>query len=186
MTFPIAPSQTLFVRNLSDKVPIEDLKRNLYYLFSSVAPVVEIHARKGKSRGQAWVSFPNVEFAEIVMKQFNNFLFLGKELQIEYAKHESKSLEEFYNSYSTKPQEEEEKNEEPESTAVKLWGFPPKISMQVPKLLVSKLPGFREIQQLDDGFLITFETTENAKECREKYNEYQFPGGHTLRAVLKI
>ncbi|EAX95053.1 hypothetical protein TVAG_428560 [Trichomonas vaginalis G3] len=185
MSKPIAPSQTLFVRNLTDKIPIDDLKRNLYYLFSSVAPVVEINARKGQSRGQAWVSFPNLESAEIIMKQFNNFPFLGKALQIEYSKNPSKSLEEFYNAFSTRQEEEEEAKEEPESTVIKLWGFPPKISIQVPKLLVSKLPGFHEIQQIDDAFLVTFETTENAKEACEKYNEYQFPGGYIIHAALQ-
>jgi len=93
MALPIAPSATLYLQNLNDSIAVSELRRELYCLFSSVAPVVEIAARRGaRTRGQAWISYARIEAATMAMQRFQGFAFLGKPLRIEFAVSESRSV----------------------------------------------------------------------------------------------
>ena len=191
MSRPLAISPTLFIRNLPDNIPIDDLRRELYYLFSSIAPVVEIHARKGKSRGKAWISFPTQELAQVVQRQFDGFFFLGNKITVEFAKRQSKSLDEYFRIYKIRNTEntqkeepkEEEKKEEIEPNCVKLTGFPPKINAKIVEIMCKKLAGFGQVQKVEDWFIAAFDSAEHAKLCAEQLNNYSFSGGHTIHAV---
>jgi RNA recognition motif-containing protein len=191
MSRPLAISPTLFIRNVPNNIPINDLRRELYYLFSSIAPVVEIQARKGKSRGKAWVSFPTKELAQVVQRQFDGFFFLGNKISIEFAKRQSKSLDDYFKMYkirnTNKEKKEETKEKEPEEkiepNCVKLTGFPPKINVKIIEIMCKKLTGFGQVQKCGDAFIAAFDSAENAKACAEQLNNYSFSGGHTIHAI---
>ncbi|PNS17807.1 hypothetical protein CAC42_3202 [Sphaceloma murrayae] len=52
--FPAGASETIYCRNLPDKLPKDDLKRELYMLFATYGPVLDVVALKThKMRGQA-------------------------------------------------------------------------------------------------------------------------------------
>ena len=191
MSHPIALSPTLYVNNIPDNLPLDDVKRELYYLFSAVAPVVDIQARKGKSRGKAWVSFPTKELAQVVQKQFDGYSFLGKQISIEFAKKQSKSLDEYFRIYKFKQtdgkqelKKEEKKKEEIKSNLVQLTGFPPKVNIRIIELLCKQNKGYQQVQKEEEAFIAQFDTYENAIGCKEKLDEYAFPGGHTIHAQL--
>lgn len=50
--------QTLYVNNLNDKLPKEQLKEELYLLFSQFGTILDVVALKTeRMKGQAWIFF---------------------------------------------------------------------------------------------------------------------------------
>ena len=69
------------MRNLPDKLPKEDLKRNLYMLFATYGVILDIIALKTmKMRGQAHIVFRDIDSATQAMRALENFTFFGKEV----------------------------------------------------------------------------------------------------------
>ncbi|KAM0329940.1 hypothetical protein ACHAQA_004107 [Verticillium albo-atrum] len=88
---PISPNQTLYITNLpSAKIQKPDLRTELYLLFSTYGPVLDIVAMKTmKMRGQAHVTFRDIQTATQAMRSLEGFEFLGRQLKIQYAKSKS-------------------------------------------------------------------------------------------------
>ena len=184
MSLPYAPNQTLYLQNLNDTVSINELKRELYCLFSSVAPVVEIEARKGmKTRGQAWISFPSIEAATIAMERFQGFNFLGKEMRVAFAKSATKSLSEFY----AKPKETEEEVKEPEpepvreSPVLSVTGYPPKANAVVLGIVFRQMGGYQKIEMNGETSLVYFDSPEHATEAMNKMQGFSVTEGYKLQ-----
>ncbi|KAG5460768.1 MAG: hypothetical protein BJ554DRAFT_7142, partial [Olpidium bornovanus] len=73
------PNQTIYVRNLPEKLQKEELKRCLYELFSAYGRIMDIVALKTeKMRGQAFVVFREVSSAAASLKALNGFMFFEK------------------------------------------------------------------------------------------------------------
>ena len=71
----------LYVRNLNDKLPKEDLKRNLYMLFATYGAILDIVALKTmKMRGQAHVVFRDIDSSTQAMRALQGFTFFGKDM----------------------------------------------------------------------------------------------------------
>ncbi|KAI8232446.1 U2 small nuclear ribonucleoprotein B'' [Colletotrichum sp. SAR 10_86] len=87
----ISPNQTLYVTNLpSAKIQKNDLRTELYLLFSTYGPVLDIVAMKTmKMRGQAHITFRDIQAATQAMRSLEGFEFLGRPLSIQYAKSKS-------------------------------------------------------------------------------------------------
>ncbi|KIW98679.1 uncharacterized protein Z519_00340 [Cladophialophora bantiana CBS 173.52] len=88
------PNQTLFLKNLPEKINKKELKRALYMLFSIYGPVLDIVTSrigsKGQSmRGQAHVVFRDIQTSTQAMRALQGFDFFGKEMVIVYAKGQS-------------------------------------------------------------------------------------------------
>ncbi|KAJ1935584.1 hypothetical protein FBU59_005339 [Linderina macrospora] len=82
----IPPSQTLYIRNLNDKVQKPVLKETLYSLCVSYGRILDIVALKTtKMRGQAFVVFSDIAAATTAMRHLNGRAFFGRPLNIEYA-----------------------------------------------------------------------------------------------------
>ncbi|KAF9612480.1 hypothetical protein IFM89_000228 [Coptis chinensis] len=57
----VPPNQTIYIKNLNEKIKKDDLKRSLYALFSQYGRIMDVVALKtAKLRGQAWVVFSEV------------------------------------------------------------------------------------------------------------------------------
>jgi len=85
------PNQTLYVKNLNEKISRDDLKRALYMLFSTYGPVLDVvtvqRSGQGKPmRGQAHICFRDIQTSTQAMRALQNFDFFGKEIEISYAK----------------------------------------------------------------------------------------------------
>eukprot|EP00898_Chlorokybus_atmophyticus_P007247 jgi/Chlat1/7523/Chrsp61S07023 len=77
----VAPSPTVYVNNLNERVKKEELKKSLYAVFSQFGKILDIVAlRTLKLRGQAWVVFDD------------GFPFYDKPLRIAYAKTKSDAI----------------------------------------------------------------------------------------------
>jgi RNA recognition motif-containing protein len=71
----------LYLRNLPDKLPKEDLKRNLYMLFATYGVILDVVALKTmKMRGQAHVVFRDIDSSTQAMRALQGFAFFGKDL----------------------------------------------------------------------------------------------------------
>ncbi|KMZ73740.1 U1 small nuclear ribonucleoprotein A [Zostera marina] len=86
----IPPNQTIYIKNLNEKVKKEELKRSLYALFSQYGRILDVVALKTpKLRGQAWVVFSEVTASSMAIRQMQNFPFYDKPMFIQYAKEKS-------------------------------------------------------------------------------------------------
>jgi U2 small nuclear ribonucleoprotein B'' len=72
---------SLYVRGLLDKLPKEDLKRNLYMLFATYGVILDVIALKTmKMRGQAHIVFRDQDAATQAMRALQGFTFFGKDM----------------------------------------------------------------------------------------------------------
>lgn len=77
----LPPNQSLYVSNLNEKLQKEDLRRELYMLFSTYGPVLDITALKTKAmRGQAHVLFRDEGAATQALRAQNGHEFFGREM----------------------------------------------------------------------------------------------------------
>ena len=77
----LPPNQSLYIQNLNEKLQKDDLRRELYMLFSTYGPVLDITALKTKAmRGQAHVLFRDVGAATQAMRAQNGEEFFGREM----------------------------------------------------------------------------------------------------------
>lgn len=77
----------------SNKIQKQDLRVCLYTLFSTYGPVLDVVALKTtKMRGQAHIVFRDLHAATQAMRTLQGFDFLGRELQIQYAKSKSDTI----------------------------------------------------------------------------------------------
>lgn len=103
------PSQTLYVKNINDKINIHTLKHLLYLLFLTYGDVIDIvlNYKVHSMRGQAHIIFGNVQSSIIAMRSLQNFKFFEKGLQIQYSISPSKiitSTDEAHGSEDALPQ----------------------------------------------------------------------------------
>ncbi|CAI9761271.1 unnamed protein product [Fraxinus pennsylvanica] len=108
LTGDIPPNQTIYIKNLNEKVKKEELKRSLYALFSQYGRIVDIVALKtAKLRGQAWVVFSEVTAASNAVRQMQNFPFYDKPMRIQYSKSKSDCIAKAEGTYDKKKKQEE-------------------------------------------------------------------------------
>ncbi|KAI5850039.1 hypothetical protein BZA05DRAFT_400704 [Tricharina praecox] len=88
-----APNQTLYVRNLNDKINKQDLRLSLYTLFTTYGVVIDVVASKtAQNRGQAFIAFRDVPSATQAMRALEGFNVFGREMKIAYAKTKSHKI----------------------------------------------------------------------------------------------
>lgn len=86
----VPQNETLYVNHLNEKIKIDLLRENLYYLFSQFGDVLEINVRRSKKmRGQAFIVYKDINEATRAKVSLNNFLFLGSRINVDYAKTKS-------------------------------------------------------------------------------------------------
>ncbi|KAG0228880.1 hypothetical protein BGW42_001890 [Actinomortierella wolfii] len=86
----IAPSPTLYIKNLNESIKLEVLKKSLKTIFGQYGEILDIVAHKNiRMRGQAFVAFDNVEAATKAMEEVQSFPLYGKPMTIQYAKNKS-------------------------------------------------------------------------------------------------
>lgn len=73
------PNATLYVQNLNERIKLPLLKQALEMLFSTYGPVLSVVAHTNlRMRGQAFVSFGDVDTATRALEEVNGFPLYGK------------------------------------------------------------------------------------------------------------
>ena len=86
----ILQNETLYINHLNEKIKIDLLRENLYYLFSQFGDILEINIRRSKKmKGQAFIVYKDIDEATRAKVSLNNFLFLGSRINVDYAKSKS-------------------------------------------------------------------------------------------------
>ena len=81
MSSSVAPNPTLYINNLNDKVNKDELRAQLFALFSTYGRVIDVVARKGdKMKGQAFLSFTDLAEATSAMRACEGMIFYDKPL----------------------------------------------------------------------------------------------------------
>ncbi|KAF2098423.1 RNA-binding domain-containing protein [Rhizodiscina lignyota] len=81
------PSQTLYISNLNEKLNKETMKKALYMAFSHYGAVLDIvNLKTMKMRGQAHITFRDIETATSALRDMQGFNFYEKNMVIGYAK----------------------------------------------------------------------------------------------------
>ncbi|KAJ7591121.1 RNA-binding domain-containing protein [Mycena floridula] len=84
------PNATLYLNNLNDKVNKEELRLQLFALFTTYGKIIDVIASKGsKMRGQAFLVFTDLASATSAMRACEGMIFYEKPLHIDYAKAKS-------------------------------------------------------------------------------------------------
>jgi U2 small nuclear ribonucleoprotein B'' len=81
------PNETLYVRNLDDKIKEPRLKESLYGIFSSHGKVLQVLLMKAhRLRGQAWVTFEDVPSASAALRALDGTMHFGKAMNVQFAR----------------------------------------------------------------------------------------------------
>ncbi|KAH8106007.1 RNA-binding domain-containing protein [Cristinia sonorae] len=84
------PNATLYINNLNDKVNKEELRLQLFALFTTYGRVIDVVALKNqKMRGQAFLVFNDLAGATAAMRACEGIVFYDKPMHISYAKTKS-------------------------------------------------------------------------------------------------
>lgn len=85
-----APCRTLYVRNLDEKRKAKELRSLLHALFSAYGEIEWISAHKAlKLRGQAFITFRDVESATAALRRLQGSQFLDRPLRMQYARQQT-------------------------------------------------------------------------------------------------
>ncbi|TFY74865.1 hypothetical protein EWM64_g9147 [Hericium alpestre] len=84
------PNTTLYINNLNDQVNKEELRRQLYALFTTHGKIIDVVATKTpKMRGQAFLVFTDLASATAALRAYDGMEFYEKPMRIQYAKSKS-------------------------------------------------------------------------------------------------
>ena len=81
MASSIQPNPTLYINNLNDKVNKDELRSQLYALFTTYGKIIDIVASKSQHmRGQAFLVFTDLAGATSAMRACEGMVFYDKPL----------------------------------------------------------------------------------------------------------
>lgn len=104
----IPPNQTIYVQNLYEKLPKEELRKALYAMFSQFGKIIDVVALKTlRLRGQAWIVFADVAAATNAKNTMQGFPFFEKPIRISFARSKSDAVAKLDGSF--KPDKERSK-----------------------------------------------------------------------------
>ncbi|KAK5449948.1 hypothetical protein LTS15_008521 [Exophiala xenobiotica] len=82
-----APSSTVYVKNLEERIKVEQLKEALTEIFSEYGNIIDLVAKKNlKAKGQAFVVFENPDDAAKAIEEINGFELFDKPMQLDFAR----------------------------------------------------------------------------------------------------
>ncbi|KIY51623.1 RNA-binding domain-containing protein [Fistulina hepatica ATCC 64428] len=82
-----APNTTLYINNLNDKINKDEMRLQLYALFTTHGKIIDIVISKTpRLRGQAFLVFTDLASATLAMRSCQGMVFYDKPLRIAYAK----------------------------------------------------------------------------------------------------
>jgi RNA recognition motif-containing protein len=78
---------SVYVRNLEERIKVEQLKEALTELFSEYGEIIDIVAKTNlKAKGQAFIVFNTVESAQKAIDEIQGFELFDKPMQLAFAK----------------------------------------------------------------------------------------------------
>ena len=73
------PNTTLYIKNLNDKVQKDELRHQLYALFTTYGRIIDMVVSKApRMRGQAWLVFADLASATTALRACQGMVFYDK------------------------------------------------------------------------------------------------------------
>ncbi|KAI5305300.1 hypothetical protein KEM56_004786 [Ascosphaera pollenicola] len=89
----LPPNNTVYVRNLEERMKIEELKESLQGIFEEFGTIVQIIAKTNlRAKGQAFIVFDNVESAAKAIDEVNDFDLFEKPMILDFARTKSDAI----------------------------------------------------------------------------------------------
>ncbi|ETW54829.1 hypothetical protein PFUGPA_03431 [Plasmodium falciparum Palo Alto/Uganda] len=86
----IPPNETLYIKNLNDRVKTDEMKKNLKDLFNTYGEIKDLIVMKSFWRkGQAWVVYDDKECATKALNALQGYVLFGKIMQINFSHNKS-------------------------------------------------------------------------------------------------
>ncbi|KAJ5587340.1 uncharacterized protein N7459_003105 [Penicillium hispanicum] len=83
----IPPNNTVYIKNLEERIKVDQLKEALEEIFSEFGNVLEIVAKTNlRAKGQAFIVFDSVDAATRAIDEANGFELFDKPMVLDYAK----------------------------------------------------------------------------------------------------
>ncbi|KAH9998306.1 RNA-binding domain-containing protein [Russula vinacea] len=90
MADSIQPNTTLYINNLNDRINKDEIRSQLYALFTTYGKLIDVVATKTpKMRGQAFLVFTDLPSATAALRACDGMIFYNKPMRISYAKSKS-------------------------------------------------------------------------------------------------
>ncbi|KFW91169.1 RNA-binding protein 41, partial [Phalacrocorax carbo] len=83
---PGEPNKVLYLKNLSPRVTMKDLVSLFARFQKEDSPPIQFRLLSGRMRGQAFITFPDIQLAQDAMLLVNGYKLQGKPLVIEFGK----------------------------------------------------------------------------------------------------
>jgi U2 small nuclear ribonucleoprotein B'' len=155
---PTKHQRTLYVRNLNEKIKLETLKQSLEAIFSQFGQIQHIRLKHNiKQRGQAFVTFENIEIATEAMLRSQNFPLFDKPMDIQYSREPTYLAEEGHQNEGPKRKQIDRVEKKPKKKTTAEDNLPPNSILfcqnlpattteQVLITMFSQFPGFKEVR----------------------------------------
>merc|ERR1711953_43101 len=100
----LPPKHTLYINNLNESIKPDELKRALQAVLKQFGQIVEINAMKSmKRKGQAYVSFRELDQAVAAQQSMQGFPLFKKPLRIEFARNDGDKISKILGTYKPRP-----------------------------------------------------------------------------------
>uniref|UniRef100_A0A8C3CZQ8 RNA-binding protein 41 n=1 Tax=Cairina moschata TaxID=8855 RepID=A0A8C3CZQ8_CAIMO len=83
---PGEPNKVLYLKNLGPRVTMKDLVSLFARFQKENSPLIQFRLLSGRMRGQAFITFPDIQSAQDAMLLVNGYILQGKPLVIEFGK----------------------------------------------------------------------------------------------------
>ncbi|KIX08597.1 uncharacterized protein Z518_03253 [Rhinocladiella mackenziei CBS 650.93] len=81
------PSATVYVKNLEERIKIDQLKTALTEIFSEYGNIIDLVAKKNlKAKGQAFIVFDSADDAAKAIEEVNGFELFDKPMSLDFAR----------------------------------------------------------------------------------------------------
>ncbi|RKP26740.1 hypothetical protein SYNPS1DRAFT_9570, partial [Syncephalis pseudoplumigaleata] len=103
------PNNTLYIKNLNERVKLPALKTSLETLFEQYGALHDVHVKKYvRMRGQAFIVFKELDSAVKALKEVQGFPLYNKPMVIAYAHKRSDAVARLQDDYESYKREREE------------------------------------------------------------------------------
>eukprot|EP00483_Globobulimina_turgida_P009505 UN09524 len=196
-----AKNETIYIRNLDEKLSKDELRTCLYLFFSQFGQIIDIVAMKTiKMRGQAFIVFKDTRCATKAIDGGRGVNFFGKKMDICFAKTKSKKLLEHqgklaqaaainkkpYHGYHNRSHHHKNRNKKDEYSRLRIEDVPINPNISMFEKIFAKFPGFIRVlyDESNPGVaFVEYSIQNQSVTAMDKLQALNF-NGSSLRIVL--
>ncbi|ORX63435.1 RNA-binding domain-containing protein [Basidiobolus meristosporus CBS 931.73] len=194
---PETPSNTLYIRNIDEKVKIPKLKKELSSIFQKYGKIVEIVAHANlRMRGQAFIVYDEEESATKALEEAQHFVHRNRQLLLQYSKGKSDAIvkregeDQFEEHKKRRLEEKGMYSGDPMFHLNKILfiqNIPAGITEAMLTGIFQTYMGFKEVRlvpgKLDIAF-VEYDNEHQAAVAKEALKEYEIQPGHKVHITF--